>query len=191
MNGPLAGLTDYQSFHQTRTTSTNFAPLTSRDLAFGRPYSFVQTTPLQDSALNVFAGNTTAIQNKGLEIGAPFQHSDFESVFFFYLMTLICPSYFIQAYLRKSTGYIRFRLHPIHGTAQQFRNVPRSPASYPLVHSTKSWTTFLLRLPGMHFNQDFLRQDRSVRARICYPCSRCSPEHLGILPMARLHQIQT
>ena len=76
MNGPFAGLTDYQSFDQPRTTGNNFGPITNRDNALGNPYSFVQTTLLQGSALNGFAPNPTALQNTGLEIDAQFQHSE-------------------------------------------------------------------------------------------------------------------
>jgi hypothetical protein len=75
MNGPFADLTDYQSFDQTRTTGNNFGPI-NEGIAFGSPFSFVQRTLLQGSALNVFAPNTTAVQNTGLEVDAPFQHSE-------------------------------------------------------------------------------------------------------------------
>ena len=111
--------------------------------------------------------------------------------FFFYPMTLICPSYFVQAYLRKTTGYIQFCLYLRPCTAQHFRDVPRSPTSYPVVHSANCWISFLLQLAGMHFNQAVLKPNRPVGARFCHPHSRCSPEHVEFLHMARLHKIQT
>jgi hypothetical protein len=78
MNGPFAGLNDYQSFDQTRTTANNFGPINNNDITFGSPYSFARTTLPQGSVLNMFAPNTTANQNvfTSLDIDASFQLSE-------------------------------------------------------------------------------------------------------------------
>jgi hypothetical protein len=78
MNGPFAGLNDYQSFDQTRTTANNLRPINDNGIAFGSPYSFAQTTLPQGSVFNMFAPNTTANQNgfTSLDIDASFQLSE-------------------------------------------------------------------------------------------------------------------
>jgi hypothetical protein len=76
MNGSFAGLTDYQSFDQTRTTGNNFGPIINKGFDFGSPYYFIQTMLPQGFALNIFAPNITASQNTNLEIDAPFQLSE-------------------------------------------------------------------------------------------------------------------
>jgi hypothetical protein len=78
MNGPFAGLNEYQSFDQTRTTANNLGPTNNNDIAFGNLYPFARTTLAQGSVLNMFAPNTTANQNvfTSLDIDASFQLSE-------------------------------------------------------------------------------------------------------------------
>jgi hypothetical protein len=55
MDGPFAGLNDYQLFDQARTTANNFGPINNNDIAFACPYLLAQTTLPQGSILNMFA----------------------------------------------------------------------------------------------------------------------------------------
>jgi hypothetical protein len=106
MNGPFADLTNYQSFDQTRTTGNNFGPINNEDIIFGSPFSFVQRTLLQGSLRSMYSPRTQRLFRTRAWRSMHHSNTANWGRFFFYLMTLICPSYFVQTYLRKATGYL-------------------------------------------------------------------------------------
>lgn len=77
MNGPFADLTNFSVIRSNQNHWQQFWSNQQRGHHFWQPLFFrPEDAPARLSALNVFAPNTTAVQNRGLEVDAPFQHSE-------------------------------------------------------------------------------------------------------------------